>query len=146
LGGFGIGETDMAKDMTKGSEARLILLFALPIMLGLVLQQLYNTVDSVVVGQYLGEAALSAVGTCSALTMFAVSFAAGLSNGAGIVLAQYFGAKKFHEMRKNPFNVTLSACGLEPCNNLARHSAGKAAALRAAVRARRNIGHGYVLF
>jgi putative MATE family efflux protein len=102
----------MAKDMTKGSEAKLILLFALPIMLGLVLQQLYNTVDSVVVGQYLGEAALSAVGTCSALTMFVVSFSVGLSNGAGIVLAQYFGAKKFSDMRKTLATALYLLVGL----------------------------------
>jgi Na+-driven multidrug efflux pump len=91
----------MAKDMTKGSETKLILLFALPIMGGLILQQLYNTVDSVVVGRYLGEAALSAVGTCAALTMFMVSFAAGLSNGAGIVFAQFFGAKQFVDLEKS---------------------------------------------
>ncbi len=102
----------MAKDMTKGSEARLILLFALPIMLGLALQQLYNTVDSVVVGQYLGEAALSAVGTCAALTMFAVSFAVGLSNGAGIVFAQYFGAKKYSDMRKTLSTALYLLVGL----------------------------------
>ena len=90
----------MARDMTKGSEGKHILAFALPIMGGLVLQQLYNTVDSVVVGQKLGEAALSAVGTCSALTMFTVSFATGLCNGSGVVYAQYFGAKKLGELRK----------------------------------------------
>lgn len=90
----------MATDMTQGSEAKVITGFALPIMGGLLLQQLYNTADSVVVGRILGEAALSAVGTCSALTMLAVSFATGLSNGVGIVLAQFFGAKKFSELRK----------------------------------------------
>lgn len=91
----------MARDMTVGSESRHILTFALPIMGGLVLQQLYNTVDSVVVGQKLGEAALSAVGTCSALTMFVVSFATGLCNGAGVVLAQFFGAKRKEDLRSS---------------------------------------------
>ncbi len=60
----------MARDMTVGREGNHILIFALPIMGGLVLQQLYNTVDSVVVGQTLGSAALGAVGTCAALTIF----------------------------------------------------------------------------
>jgi putative MATE family efflux protein len=102
----------MAKDMTKGSETKLILLFALPIMGGLILQQLYNTVDSVVVGRYLGEAALSAVGTCAALTMFMVSFAAGLSNGAGIVFAQFFGAKQFVDLRKSLSTALYLLTGL----------------------------------
>lgn len=89
----------MARDMTTGSEAKHIISFALPIMGGLVLQQLYNTVDSVVVGRYLGELALSSVGACSALTMFVVSFATGLCNGAGVLYAQLFGAKKLEDLR-----------------------------------------------
>lgn len=104
----------MARDMTVGSEGRHILAFALPIMGGLVLQQLYNTVDSVVVGRYLGEEALSAVGTCGALTMFVVSFATGLCNGAGVVLAQFFGAGKQEDLRRGLSTALLliSALGL----------------------------------
>jgi putative MATE family efflux protein len=102
----------MARDMTKGSETKLILLFSLPIMGGLVLQQLYNTVDSIVVGQFLGEVALSAVGTCAALTMFVVSFASGLSNGAGIVFAQLFGAKKYTDLRRSLATALYLLIGL----------------------------------
>ena len=91
----------MARDMTVGREGNHILAFALPIMGGLVLQQLYNTVDSVVVGQKLGHVALGAVGTCAALTMFAVSFAVGLTNGAGVIFAQLFGAKRMEDLRTN---------------------------------------------
>jgi putative MATE family efflux protein len=102
----------MARDMTKGSETKLILLFSLPIMGGLVLQQLYNTVDSIVVGQFLGEVALSAVGTCAALTMFVGSFASGLSNGAGIVFAQLFGAKKYTDLRRSLATALYLLIGL----------------------------------
>ena len=91
----------MARDMTTGNEARHIMTFALPIMGGLVLQQLYNTVDSVVVGRVLGEASLSAVGTCAALTMFVVSFATGLCNGSGVLFAQLFGAKRYDDLRRS---------------------------------------------
>ena len=91
----------MARDMTTGREGTHSLNFALPIMGGLVLQQLYNTVDSVVVGQTLGETALGAVGTCAALTMFAVSFAVGLTNGSSVIFAQLFGAKRMEDLRKN---------------------------------------------
>ncbi len=102
----------MARDMTQGREGNHILAFALPIMGGLVLQQLYNTVDSVVVGQKLGETALGAVGTCSALTMFAVSFAVGLTNGSGVIFAQFFGAKRMEDLRKNLSTAFCLLAGL----------------------------------
>ncbi len=104
----------MARDMTVGREGTHILVFALPIMGGLVLQQLYNTVDSVVVGQKLGSTALGAVGTCAALTMFAVSFAVGLSNGSNVVFAQLFGARRMEDLRKNLSTAfcLLAAMGL----------------------------------
>ena len=102
----------MARDMTTGNEARHIMTFALPIMGGLVLQQLYNTVDSVVVGRYLGEASLSAVGTCAALTMFVVSFATGLCNGSGVLFAQLFGAKRYDDLRRSLSTGLLFLSGL----------------------------------
>ena len=104
----------MARDMTVGREGKHILVFALPIMGGLVLQQLYNTVDSVVVGQILGSTALGAVGTCAALTMFAVSFAVGLTNGSGVIFAQLFGARQMEALRKNLSTafLLLTALGL----------------------------------
>ena len=104
----------MARDMTVGREGTHILVFALPIMGGLVLQQLYNTVDSVVVGQKLGSTALGAVGTCSALTMFAVSFAVGLTNGSSVIFAQLFGAKQLDKLRRNLSTAfcLLAALGL----------------------------------
>ena len=104
----------MARDMTTGREGKHILAFALPIMGGLVLQQLYNTVDSVVVGQTLGAEALGAVGTCSALTMFAVSFAVGLTNGSSVIFAQLFGAKQLDKLRRNLSTAfcLLAALGL----------------------------------
>ena len=104
----------MARDMTTGREGKHILAFALPIMGGLGLQQLYNTVDSVVVGQKLGDIALGAVGTCSALTMFAVSFAVGLTNGSSVIFAQLFGAKQMDKLRRNLSTafVLLAALGL----------------------------------
>jgi len=98
--------------MTTGSESRHIISFALPIMGGLILQQLYNTVDSVVVGRFLGEAALSAVGTCAALTMFVVSFAVGLCNGAGVLYAQLFGAKRYEDLRRSLSTGLILLSGL----------------------------------
>ena len=70
--------------------------------------------DSVVVGQKLGSAALGAVGTCAALTMFAVSFAVGLTNGSGVIFAQLFGAKRMEDLRRNLSTAfcLLTALGL----------------------------------
>ncbi len=104
----------MARDMTVGREGNHILAFALPIMGGLALQQLYSTVDSVVVGQKLGATALGAVGACAALTMFVVSFAVGLTNGSAVIFAQLFGAGRMEDLRKNLSTAfcLLTALGL----------------------------------
>lgn len=90
----------LAKSMTSGKEWKLILLFTLPLMAGNLLQQLYNTVDGIIVGNYVGPDALASVGTCTPMTMLFVALAMGLSNGCAIVVSQYFGAKQLDEMRR----------------------------------------------
>lgn len=97
----------MTKNMTVGSPIKLVLLFSVPIMLGNLLQQLYNTVDSIFVGNYVGETALGAVGTCGPMTVLFVALAIGLSVGSGIVIAQYFGAGQIEEMRKTASTVII---------------------------------------
>ena len=84
----------MRNDMTTGKEWKLILFFTLPIMAGSFLQQLYNTVDGIIVGQFVSEAAFSGVATCAALTQLFLALAMGLSIGVGIVISQYYGAGK----------------------------------------------------
>jgi len=84
--------------MTTGIEWKQILLFTLPIMAGNLLQQLYNTVDGIIVGQFVSESAFSGVATCQPLTFFFLSFAMGLSVGVGIVVSQYFGAGKHDKL------------------------------------------------
>ena len=87
------------RDMTVGSPAGHILYFALPLLLGSLLQQFYNMVDSWVVGRYVGDGALAAVGVgFPVLTMFASLFI-GLSNGGTVVIAQFFGAGKLERVR-----------------------------------------------
>lgn len=102
----------MAKDMTKGSEMKLIFLFSLPIMAGNFLQQLYNTADSIIVGQFVSQSALASVGTCSPLTLLFVALALGLSNGGGIIVSQFFGAKKLEDMRKAAATSMIVLMGL----------------------------------
>lgn len=88
--------------MTEGSEWKHILLFTLPLMAGNFLQQLYNAVDGIVVGNFAaaGEDALSAVGTCAPVTMLFIAIAMGMSTGCSILIAQLHGARRYDEMRK----------------------------------------------
>lgn len=87
--------------MTSGTVWKVILLFALPIMLGNMLQQLYNTVDGIVVGQEVNSNALAAIGTCSVLARFFLCFSLGFSNGCGVIISQYFGAKRDEDIKKS---------------------------------------------
>ena len=87
--------------MTRGTEWKVILLFTLPIMAGNFLQQLYNTVDGIVVGQSVGEAALSAVGTCTPMVMLFLALATGLGIGVSVVVSQFFGAGRTEDMAKS---------------------------------------------
>lgn len=81
--------------MTEGSISKKILLFALPVFIGQLLQQLYNIVDSVVVGNYLGKTALAAVSSSGSLIFLIVGFINGLFTGAGVIIGNKFGAKDY---------------------------------------------------
>lgn len=86
--------------MTEGSISKHILKFAIPIFWGNLFQQMYNTVDSLIVGRYLGNESLAAVSSSSNLIFLLVGFFGGVSIGAGVVIARYFGAqdmKRVHD-------------------------------------------------
>ena len=78
--------------MTQGSIERLLIMFALPLLLGQIFQQLYNAVDGVVVGRFVGKEALAAVGASGNIINALISFFTGLGTGSGVVISQYFGA------------------------------------------------------
>ncbi len=80
--------------MTQGKIVPLLIEFAIPLMLGNLLQQLYNTVDTWVVGNYVGDSAFSAVGNIGPIINLLIGFFMGLSTGAGVVISQYYGAKR----------------------------------------------------
>ena len=90
----------MTKDLTRGTPWKLIVQFALPIMAGNLLQQLYNTADTIIVGNFNGQQALSAVGSCASLTALFTALAIGFSIGAGVLISQYFGASREQELRQ----------------------------------------------
>ena len=87
-------------DMTQGSVFRHLLLFSLPLLAGNIFQQLYNTVDTWVVGNYVSDAAFSAVGTVSPIINMLIGCFMGFSSGAGVVISQYYGAKKFDKVQQ----------------------------------------------
>lgn len=93
-------ERSLMKDLSYGNEGRLIFRFAIPMLLGNVFQQLYNVVDSVIVGKYIGKTALAAVGTSSPIIFLLVSFIIGITMGFTIVISQYFGAKDIVKVKK----------------------------------------------
>ena len=86
--------------MTEGAPWKHILRFALPVVAGSLLQQLYNTVDTIVVGNFSGEASLSAVGTTNSFIFLFMAIAIGLSSGNGVVIAQHYGAGRETKMRE----------------------------------------------
>lgn len=84
-------QNKFVKDMTKGNPMQLLIQFSLPLLVGNIFQQLYNMVDSIIVGNFVGANALGAIGTTNSLNFFFFSLVAGLSVGIGIIVAQYFG-------------------------------------------------------
>ena len=95
---FGRKKQDV--DMTTGGISGHLIRFAIPLLMGNVLQQLYNMVDTWVVGNYVSGEAFSAVGTVGPIINFLVSFFLGVSAGAGVVVSQYYGAHKEDEVRR----------------------------------------------
>ena len=88
------------RDLTQGNPLTGIALFAVPLLLGNLAQQMYNTVDAIVVGQYVGDAALGAVGLGGAVLNLILVLFMGISTGATIVVSQYFGAKDRENLTK----------------------------------------------
>ncbi|WP_456074418.1 MATE family efflux transporter [Holdemanella biformis] len=96
--------------MTSGTIWKQMLLFAFPVFLGNLFQQLYNTADSLIVGNYLGSSSLAAVTSCGELIFLLTSLFQGISVGAGVVIARYFGANDKERMQ-NAIH-TLMAFGI----------------------------------
>ena len=89
-----------AKDMTVGSPWKRILEFSIPMLLGNIAQQLYNTADSVIVGMYVGDNALAAVGSAGPVLSLLLALFVGIATGAGIIVSQSFGAKDREALSK----------------------------------------------
>ena len=101
-----------SKTLTEGTPWKGILSFMFPIFMGLLLQQLYNTVDTLVVGNFAGEGPLAAVGACGVLTMAFLALANGFSAGASVLIAQLFGGGAEKEMRRQASSALLLLLGM----------------------------------
>ncbi|WMM24919.1 MATE family efflux transporter [Tissierella sp. MB52-C2] len=101
----------MITDMTKGNPAKTLIAFTFPMLIGNLFQQLYNIVDSVVVGRYVGKNALAAVGSSFMLMNFFSFVIIGLCMGAAVVYSYYFGEKNYSNLRKTIF-ISFSSIGV----------------------------------
>ena len=107
--------------MTSGNIWKQIILFSIPLLFGNFFQLMYNTIDSIIVGQYVGKEALAAVGASTPLINLLISFFMGLSTGAGVIVAKFFGGKKYEELSDSVhtfilfsliFGIILSVVGV----------------------------------
>ena len=109
------GKKTTARDMTSGSIWGQLVLFALPLMLGNIFQMLYNTVDSVIVGNFVSKQALAAIGSTTMITNIMVFFFNGFSVGASVLIGQFFGARdleKLHRAVETTIAATFLLCML----------------------------------
>ena len=103
-----MGKNDV-KDLTQGNVFKLILGFSIPLLLGMLFQQFYSMVDTIIVGRYLGVTALAEVGSTGSINFMIIGFCMGVCNGFAIPVAQKFGARNYKLLRKYVFNSGVLA-------------------------------------
>ena len=121
----------MITDLTEGKPSRILWGFSIPMLLSVVFQQLYNIVDSIVAGKFVGARALAAVGASYPITMIFMAIATGANIGAAVIISQLFGAKSFEKLKTSIFTsvisivvlaAVLTAAGLVLCGGMLTHS------------------------
>lgn len=108
----------MNQDLTTGNTTKKMLLFAFPLMIGNLLQQLYNIADTIIVGKFLGSSAIAAVGSAYALMIFITSIILGLCMGSGALFSIRYGEKNFDKLKSSIFVSFLVICGLSILLNI----------------------------
>ena len=102
--------------MTQGNIWKLLITFSIPLIIGNLLQQMYNTADSIIVGNFVGSNGLAAVGSGTALINLIIAFAQGASVGAGVVVSQYIGADKKDKIKIRRESDVSKKMLENPCN------------------------------
>ena len=105
----------MTKDLTVGSPLKLIITFAIPMIVGNLFQQLYNLVDSIVVGQFIGKNALAAVSSAYTVMVFVTSVIIGLCMGASVLFSQLFGAGELEKLKRAITTSFIFTLGVTVC-------------------------------
>ncbi|MBP3620920.1 MAG: MATE family efflux transporter [Lachnospiraceae bacterium] len=95
---------ELVQDMTKGNETSLLIKFMMPMLFGNIFQQLYNIADSIIVGRFVSDNALGAIGCTASVTFLFFAMCNGLATGAGIMVAQFFGASRDEDVKKTLTN------------------------------------------
>ena len=103
-GEFFMSTSTIKGNMTTGNPLKLMMQFALPLLMGNLLQQTYNIIDAAIVGQILGAKALASVGSSSSIQFLVLGFCMGSCAGFGVPIAKYFGAGDLEKMKKYVFN------------------------------------------
>lgn len=98
----------MITDLTEGKPSKILWSFSIPMLLSVVFQQLYNIVDSIVAGKFVGARALAAVGASYPITMIFMAVATGANIGAAVIISQLFGAKSFEKLKTSIFTSVIS--------------------------------------
>ncbi len=102
----------MNTDLTVGKPEKVLWKFCLPLFGSIIFQQLYNIADSLVAGKFVGENALAAVGNSYEITLIFIAFAFGCNIGCSVMVAQFFGAKKYKEMKTSVYTTVISSAAL----------------------------------
>ena len=102
----------MTRDLTEGNPLKLVLSFAAPLLFGMLFQQFYSFVDTAIVGRYLGAEKLAAVGATGSVNFLVIGLCLGFCSGFAIPIAQAFGAKNEHEVRRSVWHAAVLSAGL----------------------------------
>ena len=98
----------MAGDMTQGNSAKILINFAMPMVIGNIFQQLYNTTDAIIVGKFIGKNALASVGVANPIMSIAIFFIFGICIGASILMSQLFGAGRYEALKREVSTSLIS--------------------------------------
>ncbi len=114
----------MITDLTRGSSRKMLWMFSIPMLLSVAFQQVYQIADSIIAGQFIGEAALAAVGASHPITMIFMAVAVGSNIGCAVVVSRLFGAKKYSAL-KTAICTIFCAChcgqrGSDACRHFRR--------------------------
>lgn len=105
----------MNKDLTTGKPEKVLWEFCIPLLGSILFQQLYNIADSLVAGRFIGENALAAVGNSYEITLIFIAFAFGCNVGCSVIVSQFFGAKKYNDMKTAVYTAMIASavlCGI----------------------------------